>query len=75
MTALTLGAIAPFMLVVFLVTVDAGIGCKDFLAHRQLMAIIASNSLMAAVELETSAGVVIEIPNLPIAGVVAIFAL
>lgn len=74
MTALTLMAVAAFMLVVLFMAGDAGVRGHDLLGHRLAMAIVTPDSLMAAVELEFRAGVMIEVPNLPIARIVAVFA-
>lgn len=75
MTALTLRAIAAFVFVIFLVAGDAGVRSHDLLGHRLCMASVTLNFLMAAVELELCASVMSEVPNLPVASVVAIFAL
>jgi len=73
-TAFTLRAVAALVFVVFLVAGDAGVRSHDLPGHRLCMAIVTRDSLMAAVELELCAGVMIEVPNLPVASVVAIFA-
>ena len=74
MAAVALRAITSLVLVVFLMTGDAGGRCHDLLGHRCGMAAVTGDSLMAAVELELCPSVVIEIPNLPIAGIVAFLA-
>jgi hypothetical protein len=74
-TAFTLRAVATLVLVVFLVAGNACVRGHDLLGHRLCMAIVTPNSRMAAVELELCAGVMIEVPNLPVTSVVAIFAL
>lgn len=63
------------MFVVFLMAGDTAVGRDDFLGHRLCMACVTPDSLMAAVELELRAGVMIEVPNLPVSRVVAIPAL
>lgn len=75
MTAFTLRTVAALVLVVFLVAGDTGVWSHDLPGHRLCMAIVTRDSLMAAIELELCAGVMIEVPNLPVSSVVAIFAL
>lgn len=74
-TAFTLRTVAALVLVVFLVAGDTGVWSHDLPGHRLCMAIVTRDSLMAAIELELCAGVMIEVPNLPVSSVVAIFAL
>ena len=74
-TAFTLRTVAALVLVVFLVAGDTGVWSHDLPGHRLCMAIVTRDSLMAAIELELCAGVMIEVPNFPVSSVVAIFAL
>lgn len=74
MTTLALASKASVVNVVDLVTTDTG-GADAYLRwHRALMARLALQSPMTAVEDERRSPVVIEIPRLPGARVVAVFA-
>lgn len=72
MTTLALRAVASFVFIVFPMTTDAGGWGYDFLLHRSVVTAIAFDALMRTVELEPSAGVVIEVPDLPVAGIVTL---
>jgi hypothetical protein len=55
------------MLIVLLVTGDAGARRSDFLPHGLAVTVVAIEPLVASVQPESAAGVVVEIPDLPIA--------
>jgi len=72
--AFTLWTEAAFMLVVFLMATRAGRRGGDLAGHRGLMTAITVHAFVAAIELKAGAGIVIEVPDFPISGVVAVFA-
>lgn len=63
------------MLVIFLVTTDTGGGRFDLLVHARGVARITIEPFVSAIEFETSARVVIEVPDLPVSDAVAVLAL
>ena len=63
------------MLVIFLVTTDTGGGGFDLLVHARGVARITIEPFVSAIEFETSARVVIEVPDLPVSDAVAVLAL
>lgn len=75
MTSAALGAIAPVVLVVLLVAGNTGVRGRDGLSHRGLMASVAFQPCMSTIQLKTCTGVVVEIPHLPVPGVVTPLAL
>lgn len=75
MTTFALRTEAAFVFIVFLMAGDAGIRSHNLPGHRLRVAKLTSNSFMAAVELELGADVMIEIPDLPVTGIVAFLAL
>lgn len=72
MATLALRTVAPLMFIVFPMATDARGGRCDFVLHRSVVTAIALHAFMATVEPKPGAGVVIEVPDLPVAGVVAL---
>lgn len=75
MALVALGAEAALMFVVILVAAAAGIRGDELALHRFVMAVVAINFLVPAIQLECGSRIVIEVPELPVAGGVAGFAL
>ena len=73
MTALALGSKAAVMHILTNMAAAAYLGQDHFTPHRPLVILIATGLFMRAVEFEAGL-VVIEVPRLPIARVVAILA-
>ena len=71
MATFTLRAEPASVYVVFLVTGHAGRRESDTRVRRRGVAVMAPDSFVAAVQREAGAGVMIEVPNLPISRVVA----
>jgi hypothetical protein len=63
------------MFVIFLVTTDAGGGGRHFLVHPFGMAGITIQPFVPAIQLEFGPGIVIEVPDFPVADIVAALAL
>ena len=74
MAALALRAESAAVFIVFPVARHAGRRDDDAFVHRRGVAVIASQPFVCTVHLEFRASVMIEVPNLPIPGVMAIFA-
>jgi hypothetical protein len=66
MTPVTLQAETSFMLVILLVAIDTDGRCFDLLVHVCTVAGVTIEPLMAAVELESSPRIVIEVPEFPV---------
>ena len=75
MTALALWAETSVMLVIFLVTTDTGGGGFDLLVHALGVARITIEPFVSAIEFETSARIVVKVPDLPVSDAVAVLAL
>lgn len=73
-TALAVGAKPVLMGVVFFVTCHAGRGSHHSLVHRGRMAVATAQPLVRAVQFESGACIVVEIPQFPITRVVTLFA-
>jgi len=73
MTALTLRAKRASVFIVFLMARRTSRRDDDVLVHRCCVAIIAPQSFVLSVKLEFCACVVIEVPNLPISKIVAVY--
>lgn len=74
MTALAVGAKPVLMGIVFFVTRHAGGGGHHPHVHRGRMAVATAQPLVCAVQFESGARIVVEIPQFPIARVVTLFA-
>lgn len=75
MAAFALRAEPTSVYIVFCVTRYAGCRKDDALTHRGGVTGIVSQLCVSTVQLEAGAGVVVEIPNLPIPAIVTVFAL
>lgn len=62
MALVALGAEATLMLVVVLVATAAGIRGDELPFHRLVMAVVANDLLMSAIQLEFGPRIVIEVP-------------
>lgn len=62
MALVALGAEAAFMLVVVLVAAAAGIRGDELPLHRLVMAVVAIDLFMPALQLEFSSRIMIEVP-------------
>ena len=63
------------MFVIFLVTTDASGRGRHLLVHPFGVAGITIHPFMPAIQLELGSGIVIEVPDFPIADIVAVLAL
>lgn len=76
MAALALPSEAAVMHIVLGMAIGAGGRCRQLLAlGRRLVAVVAGDAFMATGELEVGAAIVVEIPDLPVARVMARLAL
>ena len=75
MTSVTLWAEASVMLVILLVTTDAGRRGYDLLVHTFGVTGITIEPFMSAVEFEAGPCIVIKVPEFPVSYVVAVLAL
>ena len=71
MAALTLRPVAAIMNIVFPVTADTRIRRRHLLAHRRLMALVATQSFVSSRQLEARPRVMVKVPNLPIPRIMA----
>ena len=71
MASLTLSPQSPLVLVVLVMACDTSGWSGHFLGHGRRVAVIAGQPFMSAIQLESSSIVMIEVPNLPVAGIVA----
>ena len=67
MAALTLWAEPASVLVVFFMARRAGRREDDLLVHRHGVAVVALERYVSAVEFEAGTGIVVEVPDFPVA--------
>jgi hypothetical protein len=75
MTAVALRSKAAFVFVVLPVAADAQCRGRDLLLHTFVVARIAIEPFVSAVEFEAGAGIMIKIPDFPVPDVVTVLAL
>ncbi len=66
MTSVTLCAETSFVLIIFLVTSDAGRRCGDLFVHALSMAGITIEPFVSSIEREAGPCIMIEIPEFPV---------